>query len=183
MNQYKVLRWGDSRLITPSVEVEDPTGATMKKIIDIMWQVMKDYNGVGLAAPQIGINLRLMIFGLEKSDRYPDAEAVEPTVLINPGWEPLSDEIEPGWEGCLSIPDMNGIVPRYRQIRYWGLNERGEKIEREVSDFHARVFQHEYDHLDGILYPMRIEDLADFGFRTELEASGRFGRNEDIPEE
>jgi peptide deformylase len=131
-----------------------------------------------LAAPQIGVNLRLMLFGVESNPRYPDAEEVPASVLINPGWEPIGEETDLAWEGCLSIPEMNGIVRRYSKIRYWGLNENGEKVEREVDGFHARVFQHEFDHLDGILYPMRIENLADFGFSKELEESGRFGDKE-----
>jgi peptide deformylase len=124
--------------------------------------------GVGIAAPQIGVDRRVVVFGLEHSERYPEAPAVPRTVLINPEIEPLGDDRVDGWEGCLSVPGMRGVVPRYFRIRYSGYDAKGRPIEREVDDFHARVVQHECDHLDGILYPMRIEDMRLFGFESEL---------------
>jgi peptide deformylase len=133
-----------------------------------MFQTMESVGGVGLAAPQIGVDLQLVIFGFEHSERYPDAEAVPYTELINPVWTPLSDEREEGWEGCLSVPGLRGVVPRFRRLRYRGLATSGEVIERDAEGFHARVVQHECDHLDGILYPMRVEDFSKFGFTEVL---------------
>jgi peptide deformylase len=129
---------------------------------------MQHLSGAGLAAPQIGVNARVVIFGVEANPRYPDAETVPYTVLINPELTPLGEEIEEGWEGCLSVPGMRGLVPRYRHLRYTGLDAQGRPIDRTVSDFHARVVQHEVDHLDGILYPRRIRDLTQFGFTDTL---------------
>ena len=129
---------------------------------------MRAQNGAGLAAPQIGVSLRVVIFGFEDNARYPDAESVPYTVLINPELTPLSDEMEEGWEGCLSIPGMSGLVPRYKYLRYTGFSPSGERIDRSVEGFHARVVQHECDHLDGMLYPMRIPDLRNFGFTEAL---------------
>jgi peptide deformylase len=133
-----------------------------------MRDTMQHLNGAGLAAPQIGVSARVVIFGVESNPRYPDAEAVPYTVLINPELTPLGEDIEEGWEGCLSVPGMRGLVPRYRHLRYTGLDEQGRPIDRTVSDFHARVVQHEVDHLDGILYPRRIRDLTQFGFTDTL---------------
>ena len=124
--------------------------------------------GVGLAAPQIGVDLRLMIFGFEANARYPDAAPVPATVLINPWLEVLGEETEEGWEGCLSVPGMRGLVPRAKHIRYGGTLEDGGTLKREVEGFHARVFQHEFDHLNGILYPQRIRDMTQFGFIDAL---------------
>ena len=129
---------------------------------------MKANDGAGLAAPQIGVFKRLVIFGFDTNDRYPEADSVPFTVLINPIITPLSDEKENGWEGCLSVPGLRGVVPRYTHIKYEGYDTEGKKIEREVEDFHARVVQHECDHLDGILYPMKIEDYRYFGFHEEI---------------
>jgi peptide deformylase len=129
---------------------------------------MTHLNGAGLAAPQIGVPLRVVIFGVTANPRYPDIEPVPDTVLINPVLTPLSGEEEEGWEGCLSVPGMRGWVPRFRKLRYAGYDERGRRFQRDVEGFHARVVQHEVDHLDGILYPMRIRDLTKFGFNEEL---------------
>jgi peptide deformylase len=125
-------------------------------------------NGAGLAAPQIGVSVRVVIFGFERNERYPDAPAVPPTVLINPVLTPIGKEQEDGWEGCLSVPGMRGMVPRYKALRYQGLDARGAPIDRTVEGFHARVVQHEVDHLDGVLYPMRITDMRLFGFQDVL---------------
>ena len=133
-----------------------------------MRDTMRAMDGVGLAAPQIGVNLRVVIFEVSRNPRYPDAETVPQTVLINPVLTPLSDAMEDGWEGCLSIPGMRGLVPRYTHLRYQGYDEWGALIDRTVSGFHARVVQHECDHLDGILYPMSIRDLKDFGFSDAM---------------
>ena len=129
---------------------------------------MHALNGAGLAAPQIGVPLRVVIFGMQSNPRYPDAEPVPLTVLLNPVLETLGDDIEDGWEGCLSVPGMRGLVPRYKRLRYQGFDASGHAIDRTVDDFHARVVQHECDHLDGVLYPMRVRDLRDFGFTAEL---------------
>jgi peptide deformylase len=129
---------------------------------------MQSLNGAGLAAPQIGVGLRVVIFGFEVNPRYPEADAVPFTVLINPVLTPQGEEQDEGWEGCLSVPGMRGLVPRYRHLRYTGVDAAGVPIDRTVSDFHARVVQHEVDHLDGILYPRRIRDLTQFGFNDVL---------------
>ena len=133
-----------------------------------MRETMLAANGAGLAAPQIGELQRIVIFGIERNPRYPDAEPVPFTVLINPELTVLDDEQEEGWEGCLSVPGMRGLVPRYKRLRYRGFDQFGTPIDREVGDFHARVVQHEVDHLDGVLYPRRIRDLRNFGFNEEL---------------
>jgi peptide deformylase len=132
-----------------------------------MFETMHAANGAGLAAPQIGVNLQLVIFGFRQNPRYPDAPEVPETVLINPVLKPLSDEMEEGFEGCLSVPGLRGSVPRYTRLHYEGFDQRGNRISRNAEDFHARVVQHEVDHLLGILYPMRIKDFSRFGF-TEV---------------
>jgi peptide deformylase len=129
---------------------------------------MEHLSGAGLAAPQIGISLQVTIFGVEKNPRYPQAEEIPHTVLINPLLTPLSDELEEDWEGCLSLPGLRGMVPRHRHLRYRGYDDKGKAIDRSVSGFHARVVQHECDHLMGILYPMRIRDFSRFGFVQAL---------------
>jgi peptide deformylase len=164
----EVLRMGDERLLRRSVEVERFGTPELAALLQDMRDTMAHLNGAGLAAPQIGVNLRVVIFGVQANPRYPDAEEVPDTVLINPVLEPLSDETGEGWEGCLSVPGMRGWVPRWTRLRYWGFDEQGRRFSREVQDFHARVVQHECDHLDGILYPMRIRDLAKFGFNEAL---------------
>jgi peptide deformylase len=163
-----VLRMGDPRLLEPSRPIQKFRTAELKALITDMRDTMASLNGAGLAAPQIGVNQQVVIFGVEANPRYPDAESVPFTILINPKLTPLDDEMEEGWEGCLSVPDMRGLVPRYLNLRYQGFDENGKKIDRTVSDFHARVVQHECDHLAGILYPMRIRDLRNFGFSAEL---------------
>lgn len=163
-----LLRMGDRRLLLRSREVEVFDSAELHVLIQDMLDTMKASKGVGLAAPQIGVDLRVVIFGFESSTRYPDAEPVPHTVLINPVLTPLSDEVEEGWEGCLSVPGLRGSVPRVTRLRYTGYDPGGQPIERLAEGFHARVVQHECDHLDGILYPMRIRDMTRFGFSDVL---------------
>ena len=163
-----VLRMGDPRLLQRSQEVKEFGTPELAALLADMRDTMAHLNGAGLAAPQIGVGLRVVIFGVHANPRYPDAEEVPDTVLINPVLTPLGTEMEEGWEGCLSVPGMRGAVPRYKRLRYHGCDELGRPFEREVTDFHARVVQHEVDHLDGILYPMRIRDLSKFGFNEAL---------------
>ena len=163
-----VLRMGDARLLQRSVQVERFGTPALASLLEDMRDTMAHLNGAGLAAPQIGIGLRVVIFGVSANPRYPDAEEVPDTVLINPVLVPLSEEIEEGWEGCLSVPGMRGWVPRWSRLRYAGFDEQGNPFERNVEGFHARVVQHECDHLDGILYPMRIRDMSKFGFNDAL---------------
>jgi peptide deformylase len=146
--------------------------ASLDELVRDMLDTMRANSGAGLAAVQIGVPLRVVVFELEHNPRYPDAEPVPLTVLVNPTIEMLGEERELGWEGCLSVPGMRGLVPRYKRLRYRGVDALGRPIDRTVSDFHARVVQHECDHLDGILYPQRIEDMTAFGFQDELVASG-----------
>ena len=159
---------GDPRLLQPSQPVERFDTAELRLLIADMEDTMKALNGAGLAAPQIGVPLQVTIFGVEFNPRYPDAEPVPYTVLVNPVLTPVDGEIEEGWEGCLSVPGMRGLVPRYKRLRYQGYDQHGTPLDRTVADFHARVVQHECDHLAGILYPMRIRDLRNFGFNEEL---------------
>ena len=163
-----VLRMGDARLLQRAEPVNGFGGGELRALLEDMRDTMQALNGAGLAAPQIGVNLRAVIFGVEKSPRYPDAETVPETVLINPSITVLDETIEDAWEGCLSLPGLRGLVPRFQNIRYQGYDEQGAKIDRTVSGFHARVVQHECDHLDGILYPMRIRDITKFGYTEEL---------------
>jgi peptide deformylase len=163
-----VLRMGDPRLLAVASPVHDFHSEELKQLLADMRDTMAHLNGAGLAAPQIGVGLRVVIFGVHANPRYPDVEEVPDTVLINPEIEPLSDEMEEGWEGCLSVPGMRGWVPRWTELRYAGFDEQGKRFERSVAGFHARVVQHECDHLDGILYPMRIRDLSKFGFNEAL---------------
>ena len=142
--------------------------AELQQLIDDMFETMRHVGGVGLAAPQIGIDLQLVIFGFERSERYPDAEPVPQTILLNPLITPMSTEVEDGWEGCLSVPGLRGVVPRWRRIRYQGFDVQGRAIDREAEGFHARVVQHECDHLWGKLYPMRVRDFTRFGFTEVL---------------
>jgi len=159
-----VLRMGDPRLLEKSRPLEAFGTQELHQLIVDMRDTMAHLNGAGLAAPQIGVLLRVVIFGVKRNPRYPDAEEVPDTVLINPVITPLGEEIEEAWEGCLSVPGMRGVVPRYARVRYRGFDESGAAIDRTVEGFHARVVQHECDHLDGILYPMRIRDMSLFGF-------------------
>ena len=172
-----VLKMGDARLLRRAEEVRDFDTPELRALLTDMRDTMQALDGAGLAAPQIGVNLRVVIFGVDHNPRYPDAEPVPQTVLINPLIEALGNEMEEGWEGCLSVPGMRGKVPRFTRIRYLGYDERGMPLDRSVDDFHARVVQHECDHLDGVLYPMRIRDMRDFGY-TEI-----LFPDEDAPEE
>ncbi|MEI7447012.1 MAG: peptide deformylase [Burkholderiales bacterium] len=165
---HRVLRMGDPRLLRVAKPVEHFDTPELHALVADMFDTMADRNGAGLAAPQIGVDLRVVIFGYASNPRYPDAPPVPPTVLVNPVIEPLGESEEEGWEGCLSVPGMRGWVPRIARIRYRGVDARGTPIEREAEGFHARVVQHECDHLDGILYPRRIRDLTRFGFIEEL---------------
>jgi peptide deformylase len=164
----EVLKMGDPRLLQVAEPVREFGTPELESLLVDMRDTMRDLNGAGLAAPQIGVGLRLVIFGFEQNPRYPGAEPVPFTVLINPHLTPLGDIQEEDWEGCLSVPGMRGLVPRYRDLRYAGVDAAGAPIDRTVSGFHARVVQHEVDHLDGILYPRRIRDLTQFGFNDAL---------------
>ena len=168
MSVHEILRMGDPRLLRQAEPVTEYNTPTMQALIADMFDTMYAANGAGLAAPQIGVNLQLVIFGFKQNVRYPAALPVPETVLINPVITPLSDAIEENWEGCLSVPGMRGVVPRYQRIRYTGFDQHGAAISREVDGFHARVVQHECDHLIGVLYPMRITDFSQFGFTDIL---------------
>ncbi len=163
-----VLRMGDPRLLERSQEVARFATPELQALLSDLRDTMCDLNGAGLAAPQIGVLARVVIFGVERNERYPDAEPVPYTELVNPVITPLTDELEDGWEGCLSVPGLRGVVPRWTRIRYSGFDPLGHPIEREAAAFHARVVQHECDHLDGILYPMRVRDFTRFGFTDVL---------------
>lgn len=163
-----LLRMGDPRLLEVARPVVDFATPALAGLIDDLFDTMAAAGGVGLAAPQIGVGLQVVIFGFEKSERYPEAEAVPQTVLLNPLITPLSDDELLGWEGCLSVPGLRGEVPRWARIRYQGFTPQGETIDRTVEGFHARVVQHECDHLIGKLYPMRMRDMSRFGFTDVL---------------
>ena len=163
-----VLRMGDARLWQKSSPVTQFNTSELNDLLLDMRDTMAHLNGAGLAAPQIGVPLRVVIFGVKSNPRYPGIEEVPETVLINPVLTPLDAELEEGWEGCLSVPGMRGVVPRYKRLLYAGFDEKGQRFERVVQDFHARVVQHEVDHLDGVLYPMRIRDFTRFGFIEQL---------------
>jgi len=165
---HPILKMGDPRLLRVAAPVTEFGTPELDALIRDMFETMEHAQGVGLAAPQIGVDLQLVIFGFEHNERYPDAPPVPLTVLCNPVITPLSDEQEDGWEGCLSVPGMRGVVPRYRHIRYTGSDPQGNPIEREAEGFHARVVQHECDHLIGRLYPSRIRDFTKFGFTEVL---------------
>jgi peptide deformylase len=167
-----ILRLGSPLLRQIAAPVTQFDTPSLHALVNDMLDTMRANNGAGLAAIQVGVLQRVVVFELECNPRYPDAEPVPLTVLVNPEVEFLGDEREAGWEGCLSVPGMRGLVPRYRRLRYRGFDALGRPIDRTVSDFHARVVQHECDHLDGILYPQRIEDMTAFGFQDELVASG-----------
>jgi peptide deformylase len=163
-----ILRMGDPRLLAIAAPVLEFGTPELHALIADMEETMRAARGAGLAAPQIGVPRRVVIFGFEHNPRYPEAEAVPKTVLINPTLKPRWGGMQEDWEGCLSVPGMRGLVPRYRRLRYRGFDQHGVPIEREVEGFHARVVQHEVDHLDGVLYPTRIRDLRQFGFVEEL---------------
>jgi len=164
----EILRMGDPRLLRQAEPVSAVDTPELHALIADMFDTMHAANGAGLAAPQIGVNLQLVIFGFSNNARYPDAPSVPETVLINPVITPLSDEMEEGWEGCLSVPGLRGVVPRYTRLRYQGVDPYGQIIDREVDGFHARVVQHECDHLIGVLYPMRVKDFSRFGYTEVL---------------
>ncbi len=163
-----VLRMGDPVLLQQALPVMQFNTPALHALIQDMQDTMAHMNGAGIAAPQIGVSLQVVIFGVGANPRYPDAEQVPYTVLINPVLTPIQDEMEDGWEGCLSVPGMRGTVPRHTHLHYAGFDQFGNPIDRLVSGFHARVVQHECDHLNGILYPMRIKNLKDFGFTDVL---------------
>lgn len=165
---HPILKMGDARLLRVAESVREFDTPQLHRLIDDMFETMHDAGGAGLAAPQIGVNLRLVIFGFDKVARYPDAPPVPPTVLINPVIMPLDTSMEEGWEGCLSVPGLRGVVPRHARLRYTGFDAKGAPIDRTVDGFHARAVQHECDHLDGILYPMRVKDFTRFGFTDVL---------------
>ncbi len=163
-----ILKMGNPILLEIAEKVQEFNSPELEGLIEDMQDTMVSLNGAGLAAPQIGISLQLVIFGVEVNTRYPEAEEIPFTILINPEITPLSDEVEDGWEGCLSVPGLRGIVPRFTKLRYQGYDQYGNAIDRIVEGFHARVVQHECDHLEGILYPMRIEDFSAFGYTEAL---------------
>jgi peptide deformylase len=168
MSVKAVLKMGDPLLLKRAAEVERFDTPELHNLIRDMHDTMEAMDGAGIAAPQIGVSLRVVIFGVGSNPRYPDAEQVPYTVLINPQITPLGNEMEEGWEGCLSVPGMRGIVLRHQRVHYTGFDQYGKPIDRIASGFHARVVQHECDHLDGILYPMRIQDLRTFGYTDVL---------------
>jgi len=159
---------GDPRLLGTAAPVGKFDTPELHALLADMQDTMQALDGAGLAAPQIGTGLQVVIFGVEHNPRYPDAETVPYTILINPALVALDEEIEEDWEGCLSVPGMRGLVPRYKRLRYHGFDQYGQPVDRTVSGFHARVVQHECDHLMGILYPMRIRDMRNFGYTEEL---------------
>ena len=169
MTLHTILKMGDTRLLRVAQPVTEFDTDELHLLVSDMFDTMRSVNGAGLAAPQIGIDLQLVIFGTDAiNPRYPDAPLIPRTVLLNPVIAPLSDMIEDGWEGCLSVPGMRGVVPRFSSIRYTGFDQYGDAIDRTVDGFHARVVQHECDHLVGKLYPMRIKDFTQFGFTEVL---------------
>lgn len=164
MTVREILKMGDPRLLRVAEPVKEFGTPELEALIADMFDTMHAANGAGLAAPQIGVNLRMVIYGFKQNTRYPDAPPVPETVLINPKLRPLSAEMVDGWEGCLSVPGLRGVVPRFSSLHYDGFDQYGNVISRDADGFHARVVQHECDHLDGILYPMRITDLSQFGY-------------------
>jgi len=165
---HDILKMGDPRLMRIAQPVTRFATPELDTLVQDLFDTMHHARGVGIAAPQIGVDLQVVIFGFEHNPRYPDAEPVAQTVLCNPVIEPLTDETEPGWEGCLSVPGLRGQVPRTTRIRYRGFDPQGNRIEREAHGFHARVVQHECDHLIGRLYPSRIVDFSTFGFMSVM---------------
>jgi len=168
MTARTVLRMGEPLLFRTAETVTAFGTPGLDELIADMFDTMAAYKGAGLAAPQIGVSQRVVIFGVQANPRYPEAEPVPTTILINPKLFPVGTEMEEGWEGCLSVPGMRGLVNRYAQLRYTGYDQHGNPIDRSVSGFHARVVQHECDHLDGILYPMRLKDLRLLGYEDVL---------------
>lgn len=168
MTARTVLKMGEPLLFRKAEPVMEFNTPELDRLIEDMFDTMAAYNGAGLAAPQIGVSKRVVIFGVAANPRYPDAEVVPTTILINPMLHPIGNDMEEGWEGCLSVPGLRGVVNRHRQLRYTGFDQKGNPIDRTVSGFHARVVQHECDHLDGILYPMRMTDLRRLGYEEVL---------------
>ena len=168
MTVKPVIKMGNTQLAKPSLSVINFSDGEIKELINDMQDTMKEKGGVGIAAPQIGCNLRVIIFGFEKNMRYPNEKPVPFTVLINPEIKALSDEMVDGWEGCLSVPGLRGHIARYKKIQYSGFDIDGNKISRTAEGFHARILQHECDHLDGILFPYRLKNIQSFGFEDEL---------------
>jgi peptide deformylase len=168
MSVRNILKMGDPRLLQRAGPVTEFDTPAMRELIADMFDTMHAANGAGLAAPQIGVNLQLVIFGFRQNLRYPEAPPVPETVLINPVLTPLSQETTEDWEGCLSVPGLRGMVPRWTRLRYEGKDQFGASIRREVDGFHARVVQHECDHLAGVLYPMRVRDFTRFGYTDVL---------------
>lgn len=164
----EILKMGDARLLRIAKPVQRFDTPELHALIVDMFDTMRAAEGAGLAAPQIGVDLAVVIFGFTKNRRYPDREPVPETVLLNPSIEALSDEEDEGWEGCLSVPGLRGVVPRFARIRYRGFDQFGTPIDREAGGFHARVVQHECDHLIGKLYPMRVRDFSRFGYTSVL---------------
>ena len=164
----EIIKMGHPTLLEVAKPVEKFNTSELDSIIEDMIDTMKENDGAGLAAPQIGLGMQLVIFGFDSNERYPEADQVPFTVLINPVITPIGDEEEDGWEGCLSVPGLMGVVPRFKKIRYQGKDQHGNEIDREVDGFHARVVQHECDHLIGKLYPMRIRDFSQFGYLDTL---------------
>jgi peptide deformylase len=168
MTIQTVVKMGTPSLWQASEPVTEFNTSELRDLVQDLFDTMQQEKGVGIAAPQIGVNKQIFVFGFETNPRYPHAGPVPRTVLINPEFMALSDELEDGWEGCLSVPGLRGLVPRYKYIRYSGYDIEGNKIEREANSFHARIIQHETDHLNGVLYPQRIKDFHNFGFETEI---------------
>ena len=164
----EILKMGDERLLRVAAPVTDFDSPALLALVEDMFDTMRAANGAGLAAPQIGEDLQLVIFGFDRNERYPEAPPVPLTVLCNPEIVPLDDEMVDGWEGCLSVPGLRGVVPRHARIRYRGRDARGQAIERQADGFHARVVQHECDHLIGRLYPTRMRDLRQLGYTSVL---------------
>jgi peptide deformylase len=176
MAERPVLRMGDPRLYRVGAPVERFATAELEALVEDLWDTMEARGGIGLAATQIDVPLRVVVLGMERSVRYPEAPPIPRTVLVNPVITPEDDETEDAWEGCLSVPGLRGLVPRWRRIHLTARNPRGESIEARLEGFHARVVQHECDHLDGVLYPMRMRDLSTLGFEEELARA----RGEDV---
>ena len=168
MSVREILRMGDPRLLRVAAPVQEFGTPFLQDLIQDMFETMHAVNGAGLAAPQIGVDLALVIFGSQHNPRYPDAEPVPVTVLLNPMITPLGEAEEDGWEGCLSVPGLRGVVPRWSRIHYSGFDPQGQPIERDAQGFHARVVQHECDHLVGKLFPMRVRDFSRFGYTSVL---------------
>lgn len=175
MAERRVLKMGDPRLLAVAEPVTAFDTGELHDLVRDLWDTMAARNGAGLAAPQIGVGLRVVVFAMQFNPRYPNADPVPETVLVNPVLTPLDDEMESAWEGCLSVPGMRGLVPRHARLHYQGMDAGGAPFERTVDGFHARVVQHECDHLDGLLYPMRMDDLSNFGFEDELSLANRYG--------